>query len=306
MDFFVTILGSGAATPKRDRQCSSQVVNINGFKMLVDCGEAAQHQVRATHQRMQSLGTIFISHLHGDHIFGLPGLLSSMHLCGRTEPVTVFSPRGLREAMQTLFRISNTVPQYEINYVEIDASEPVEVFRNARCVVTAFPLDHSVPCYGYLFEENQPFFNIRKEAIERYALSPADIQLVKEGADFRAPDGTVVPNGELTLPKRPVHRYAYCCDTAYTESILPVVEGVDLLCMESTFANDFASVAAEKRHCTALQAAQLARKAHVGRLLLTHFSARYSDVAPLLEEAQSVFPDAIAAADGMTLAVKAL
>ena len=304
MDFYITILGSGAATPKRDRQCSAQIVNVAGFKMMLDCGEAAQHQIRAAHQRMQSIGHIFVSHLHGDHIFGLPGLLSTMHLCGRTEPLTVYSPKGLREAIELLFRVSNTVPQYSINYVEIDVDHPVELLRNNKCVVTAFPLDHSVPCYGYLIEENQPYYNIRKDAIVRYSLAPVDIQSIKAGADYVTPDGMVVPNAELTLEKRPVIRYAYCCDTAYTENIIPVIEGVDLLCMESTFANDLASVATEKRHCTALQAAQTAQKAHVGQLLLTHFSARYNDVDPLLSEAQSVFPNTVAAADGMTLAVK--
>ncbi|MCQ2299395.1 MAG: ribonuclease Z [Bacteroidales bacterium] len=304
MDFSVLVLGSGAATPKKDRHCASQVVNINGLRMLMDCGEATQHMIRATHQKMQSFGNIFISHLHGDHIFGLPGLLSSMHLCGRTEVVRIVSPKGLKEAMDALFRVSDTQPLFPIEYVELEGDAPVEVLRNNKCVVTAFPLHHSVPCYGYRFEENFPLLNIRRTTIDRYpSLTPGEIASIKQGNDYVDSDGNLVPNAELTHPRPIPKRYAYCCDTVYSESILPFIQDVDLLCVESTFADEFASVAAEKLHCTASQAALLAKKANAKKLLLTHFSARYKDITPLIEESTAVFPNTIAAEDGLRIEI---
>ena len=256
MNFYTTILGSGAALPTVARHCSGQVVNINGFRILLDCGENTQTQLRVYHQRMQTVSQIFITHLHGDHFFGLPGLVSSMHLCGRKEPLDVYAPAGVRAAMELLMQTSGSHLDYELRYHEIVHDEGMELlFENNRCRVSAFPLLHSVPTYGYLIEEK--------------------------------------PRG-----KNPVRRYAYCTDTGYTESFLPYIEGVNLLCIESTFNNAFASVATEKLHCTTLMAATLAQKAHVGELLLTHISARFKEPELLLAEAQSVFPNTAMAADG--------
>lgn len=256
MNFYTTIMGSGAALPTVARHCSGQVVNINGFRMLFDCGENMQTQLRVYHQRMQAVSQIFITHLHGDHFFGLPGLVSSMHLCGRKEPLDVYAPAGVRAAMELLMQTSGSHLDYELRYHEIVHDEGIELlFENDLCRVSAFPLLHSVPTYGYLVEEK--------------------------------------PRG-----KNPVRRYAYCTDTGYTESFLPYIEGVNLLCMESTFNNAFASVATEKLHCTTSMAATLAKKAHVGELLLTHISARFKEPELLLAEAQAVFPNTAMAADG--------
>ena len=256
MNFYTTILGSGAALPTVARHCSGQVVNINGFRILLDCGENTQTQLRVYHQRMQAISHIFITHLHGDHFFGLPGLVSSMHLCGRKEPLDVYAPAGVRAAMELLMQTSGSHLDYELRYHEIALDEGIELlFENNLCRVSAFPLLHSVPTYGYLIEEK--------------------------------------PRG-----KNPVRRYAYCTDTGYTESFLPYIEGVNLLCMESTFNNAFASVATEKLHCTTSMAATLAQKAHVGELLLTHISARFKEPELLLAEAQAVFPNTIIASDG--------
>lgn len=256
MNFYVTVLGSGAALPTCARHCSGQVVNINGFRLLLDCGEGTQTQIRAYHQRLQSLGTIFITHLHGDHLFGLPGLLSSMHLCGRTEPVELFAPAGIRTAMDTLLQAAGSHLDFEVRYHELTHTEgSLCLFENTRCRIHAFPLVHSVPTYGYLIEE--------------------------------------IPRG-----KNPARRYAYCTDTAYTESIIPYIQGVNLLCVESTFNNAFASVAAEKLHCTAAQAATLAAKAGAHKLLLTHISARFKEPETLQAEACQIFPNTLVAADG--------
>lgn len=256
MNFYTTILGSGAALPTVARHCSGQVVNINGFRILLDCGENTQTQLRVYHQKMQSVSHIFITHLHGDHFFGLPGLVSSMHLCGHKEPLDIYAPVGVRAAMELLMQTSGSHLDYELRYHELVHDEGMELlFENNLCRVSAFPLLHSVPTYGYLVEEK--------------------------------------PRG-----KNLVRRYAYCSDTGYTENFLPYIEGVNLLCMESTFNNAFASVATEKLHCTTSMAASLARKAHVGELLLTHISARFKEPEKLLAEAQAVFPNTMIASDG--------
>ena len=262
MNFYTTILGSGAAVPTIARHCSGQVANINGFRILLDCGENTQTQVRVYHQKLQGLATICLTHLHGDHFFGLPGLISSMHLCGRTDPVDIFAPKGIASALQTILEISGSHVEFEIRYHELEHTEGcVCLFENNRCRIHAFPLVHSVPTYGYLIEEK--------------------------------------PRG-----KNPPRRYAYCTDTAYTETILPYIEGVNLLCLESTFDNAFTSVAEEKLHCTAAQAATLAEKAHAKQLLLTHISARFKEPEHLLSEAQAIFPNTLIATDGAQHEVK--
>lgn len=255
MNFYTTIMGSGAAIPTLSRHCSGQVVNINGFKMLLDCGEGTQNQIRAYHQKLQSIQLVCITHLHGDHVFGLPGLLSTMHLCGRTEPVDVIGPSGIKTMLGITLDYSNTTFNYELRIHEVDCETKTQVFEHKNCRISAFPLVHSVPTYGYLIEE--------------------------------------IPRGQ-----NPARRYAYCSDTAYCEDIIPIVQGVNLLCLESTFANNFANIAAEKLHCTAEQAATLAKKAEVDQLLLTHFSARYKTIDTLLAEATAVFPNTIPAVDG--------
>lgn len=264
-DFFVTVLGSGAALPTFSRHCSAQVVSIRGYKLLIDCGEGTQGQIRASHHRLQAFSVICISHLHGDHFFGLPGLLSTMHLCGRTEPVTLIGPKGLKEALTTMLHYSGCFLKYELIFRELTMEEcrggSIEVFANAHCKVSAFGLRHSIETFGYMIEE--------------------------------------VPRNES-----PARRYAYCCDTGYFDELAEMVRGVELLCVESTFADDYHAVAAEKQHCTAAQAALLAQKADVGRLLLTHFSNRYKDLSVLLDEARPIFPETLAALDCVRFGVE--
>lgn len=304
MNFFITILGSGAATPTHVRHCSSQVVNINGFRMLLDCGESTQNQLRQYHQKMQAMGVIFISHLHGDHLFGLPGLLASMHLCGRQTPVDIYSPRGLQHALDVLFNVSDTHLQYELRIHELDLNVPTEIFRNDRCKVTAFPLIHTVPTYGFLFEEVHDLLNLKRDARTKYNLTPDQCIYIKQGHDLTLDDGTVIPCEKLTLPPKTPRRYAYCCDTAYSETLIPIIQGVNLLCMESTFDMSRTNLAGEKLHCTAQQSALLAQKANVKQLVLTHFSARYKDITPLVEEAKTVYPNVIPATDGEVIEIK--
>lgn len=304
MEFNVLVLGSGAATPTYTRHCSSQLVSICGSRILIDCGEYTQNQLRKYHQKIQGVKMILISHLHGDHFFGLPGLLSTMHLLGRTEPITVFAPRGAREAIELLFSVSGTELRFPVDFKELDCTEPTIVFQERFYHITAFPMRHSLPCFGFLITEETPLLNLRPLARLHYDMSNEDCVRAKEGEDLILDDGTVVPNSELTLPRRKARSYAYCCDTAFDETLAPIVQGVDLLCMESTFDEAFKAMAEERCHCTASQAATIAQQAGVRRLMLTHFSARYRDVEPLLVEARAVFQDTIAAEDGKVYDVR--
>lgn len=263
MNFYIKILGSGAALPTGNRRCSAQVLNINGFKLLLDCAEGTQDRIRYCHLKLQSISTIVISHLHGDHFFGLPGLLSTMHLCGRTEPVTIIAPKGAKEVITNTFELTGNHIEYETNFVEMDFTEGMQrVFENNRCTIDAFPIVHSVPTYGFRITE--------------------------------------VPRGN-NEPRS----YAYCCDTAYTEDIIQYIQNADLLCLESTFANDLSELAMQRLHLTAGQAGLLAQKANAGQLLLTHISARYREPELILEQAKTEFPNTIIAEDNLAVEVKA-
>lgn len=261
MNLYTTILGSGAALPTGARRCSAQVLNINGFKLLIDCAEGTQDRIRYNHLKLQSIGTIIISHLHGDHFFGLPGLLSTMHLCGRTEPVTIAAPTGAREVIETTFRLTGNHIEYPLLWTEMDFDDGEQrVFDNERCSVDAFRILHTVPTYGFRITEK--------------------------------PRGNHSPRV-----------YAYCCDTAYSEAIIPHVLGADLLCLECTFANELGELAEQRQHLTAGQAGRLARLAGVRQLLLSHISARYREPEILLQQASEEFANCLLAADGMRVEI---
>ncbi|MCR4658727.1 MAG: ribonuclease Z [Bacteroidales bacterium] len=261
MNFYITILGSGAATPTLLRHCCSQVVNIGGSKLLIDCGEGTQYQVRCYRQKLQSLSTIFISHMHGDHFFGLPGILSTMHLCGRTEPVDVFGPAGIEAAIMALMTASGHNIDYELRFHELDFDSGLQLIADTKNYTAwAFPLIHSVPTYGFRITEKQ-----------------------------RSRSG----------PRTMV----YCCDTLCSDTLIPYIEGANLLTIDSTFGQEFTAVAEEKQHGTATAAARLAAQAGVGQLLLTHISARYRDPQILLDQATPIFANTIIASDGMVIEI---
>ena len=304
MSLYVTILGSSAAIPTRHRHCSAQVVNVDGFKMLIDAGEDVQSQIRRSSVKMQSIGTIFISHLHGDHFFGLPGLISTMHLCGRTEPVDIFAPEGLQEIMERIFACGKTTLNFEMRYHTIKCDEFTQLFENQKCKISAFPIHHSIECYGFLVEEKlRGTLSLRKEATQKYALTPDEAFDIKRGADLVRDGVLLAKNSDLTQLKKS-HRYAYCCDTSYNDDIVPIVQNVDLLCFDTTFDAKSEELALEKGHGTSLHAAQLALKANVQQLLLSHFSARFRETETLLAEAQTVFPNTIVAEDLKVIEIK--
>ena len=298
MNFFVTILGSGAALPTGRRRCSAQVVNINGFKMLLDCAEGTQDRIRQHHLKLQSLGTILISHLHGDHFFGLPGLLSTMHLCGRTEPVTVVAPKGARQVIETTFDLTGNHIGYPINFVEMDFAEGLHrVFESPRCTVDAFPILHSVPTYGFRITE------VPRSGERRVESGEWRVENGERRTENKLAQSSALHSPLSTL--RSPRVYTYCCDTEYNESLVPHMQGADLLCLECTFADDLADLARQRQHLTAGQAGQLAALAPPNRLLLTHISARYHEPDLLLAQATAHFPNTTVAADGLVVEVSA-
>lgn len=294
----VIILGNSAGGPFHGRHYTAQLVQSGPHAFLIDCGEGTQMQLFRYRVRQDLLRQIFISHLHGDHVFGLMGLLTNWCLKKRTEPLQLFSPPGLRELVETNARLCSVRFPYPIEFVEVDASVHEKVFENTALSVWSIPLQHRIPCSGWLFREKERPRNIRKEAIETYNIHYSLIPGIKAGGDLVLPDGHIVPHLELTLPAAPPHSYAFCSDTQPSEAVAAVVKGVDLLYHEATFTNENPAEAILSGHSTAAQAADIARQAGVKRLLLGHFSGRYTDESQHLMEAQAIFPDTLIAEEG--------
>lgn len=298
MRFEVTTLGTGAALPARGRYPSAQLLNIHDRLYLVDCGEGTQERLRQAEVNLNRIGSVFISHMHGDHYLGLMGLLSSMHLNGRLNGITVFGPPELREVIDVQLRASQTYLRYPLMVLPLDHASGALITEDDRVEVRALRLKHRIPTTGFLFREKPLPRGLRKDKlvlIPHFARSA-----VKAGEDLRLNDGTMVPNADLTHPPPLQRSYAYCSDTAYSPELLDHVRGVDLLYHEATFTEELAARAKETLHSTAHQAATLARDADVGRLLLGHFSSRYKDNGVLLREALPVFPRTILAEEGRT------
>ena len=291
--FEVNILGCGSALPTTRHFPTSQVVNLRDKLYMIDCGEGTQMQFRRAHLKFSRLNHIFISHLHGDHCFGLFGLISTLNLLGRTSELHIHSPRGLEALMKPMLDFFNKQMSYTVLFQEFEASEPTMIFEDRSLTVTTIPLKHRMPCCGFLFAEKPTPNHIIRDMI--YQVPLYEINRIKNGADFITPEGDVIPNARLTRPSTPPRRYAYCSDTIFMPSLVEQIHGVDLLFHEATFADDALSRAKETFHTTASQAATLARNAEVKRLLIGHFSARYEDETILLQEASTIFPNTILA-----------
>ncbi len=303
MTFELTILGSNSAIPAHQRHPSAQVLDVSENSYLIDCGEGTQMRMQTFQVRSGRIRQIFISHLHGDHIFGLIGLLTSYSLGGRTEPLQVFSPPGLRQVIEVQLAASQTQLKYELKFIELDTTLSQVIFEDARVSVTTIPLEHRIPTTGYLFREHPRLPNMRSEAIEEFQIPYQDIPAIKAGGDFRTTDGRVIPHQELVLPAAPPRSFAYCSDTVYLERLIPLLTGVDLLYHETTFMDELAEQAALTKHTTVRQAAHLAQAAGVGCLVMGHYSSRYRDLRPLLDEARAVFPASELGQEGRTYAV---
>ena len=301
--FEVTILGCGSAKPSTRHFPSAQIINFRDKLFLVDCGEGTQMQMCRNHVRFTRMNNIFISHLHGDHCFGLIGLLSSLELLGRTAEMHIYAPGQLEKILFNDIAFFNHGMSYKITFHPVDTEKNKLLYEDNSLQVYSIPLDHRVPCSGFLFVEKPVLPHIRRDMIDYYNIPYYAIKDIKEGADWILPNGEAVPSEKLTTPSFRPRKYAYCSDTAYLPSLVRYVEGVDLLFHEATFGADNQARAAETLHSTAEQAATLARDAGVRRLVIGHYSARYEDEHVLLNEAQAIFPQTVLAQEGLRLQV---
>lgn len=300
--FNVHILGCSAATPTSLRHTTAQLLQYHNKFFLLDCAEGTQMQLRRMRLPMMRIDNIFISHLHGDHYLGLPGLLFSYHLLGRKKKLNIYAPKGLQEIIDIQFAISKLTPAYQIEYHEISAGGK-EIYEDKTLAVETLEMMHRLPTFGFMFREKAAARNMRKEAILRYAIPVEEMANIKAGKDFVTHGGEVIENEKITTAPPTPRSYAFCSDTGYTEQFLDQIRNVDLLYHEATFLQDKADIAREKFHSTTLEAATLAQKAKVKKLMLGHYSARYDDMEMFADEAKTIFPNTILAEEGLKVEV---
>ncbi|MBK6985889.1 MAG: ribonuclease Z [Bacteroidetes bacterium] len=296
--FELLILGSSAATPTANRNPTAQLLNIAERFFLIDCGEGTQMQMRKYKARFQSVNHIFISHLHGDHFYGLPGFLASMHLLGRKNELTIYGPKELEEIINMIHKHSETYLNYPLNFVYTQNTSKQLIFEDEKVEVYSLPLKHRIATTGYLFKEKPLFRNIDKYKLEKMNVSFAEIHKLKQGLDAIDNNGNIIKNKELTLDPIKQRSYAFCSDTKFFEELSNDIKDVDLLYHESTFLEEKADRAKQTFHSTAKQAAQMAVLANAQKLILGHFSARYGNLEEFLEEAKPIFPNTELAIEG--------
>lgn len=297
----VHILGCGSALPTTKHNPSAQALSLRGKVYLVDCGEGTQLQIRRQGLHFGRIHTIFISHLHGDHCFGLPGLLSTLSMLGRTGELHIHGPEGLTEYIDAHRKSFLAECSYEIITHEHDYRKSEVIHEDPSLCVRSLPLSHRIPTMGFLFEERCAARHLDKPAVDFYQVPRCCYPAILLGESYTAQDGSIIPNNRLTKPGRIPRRYAYCSDTEYFPNLIEQVRGVDLLYHEATFGEDLRARLATTAHSTAREAATIALKAEVKRLLIGHYSSRYTDVTPLLDEARSVFPNTTAAQEGLII-----
>jgi ribonuclease Z len=296
----LTILGSSSALPTSERYPSAHVLNAHERFFLIDCGEGTQMQLRKNHIRFSRINHIFISHLHGDHVFGLYGLLSTFSLMGRKNPINLYAPAGYDEMLHSHLTDFDINLSYEIIFTALRGNDPVLILDDKYIKVASFPLMHRVQSFGFLFMEKSQERNIIKEAIATYNIPGVRIPAIKKGEDFITEDGTIIKNEDITLPPRKPLSYAYCSDTKYFKRLATFVKDVTLLYHEATFDSSKQELATITGHSTTIDAARTAIESGAQKMIIGHFSARYKDVRNLLKETCALFPNTIAATDGMT------
>lgn len=302
-DFNLNILGCGSALPTTRHLATSQVVDLRDKLYMIDCGEGTQVQMRNMRIKFSRLNHIFISHLHGDHCFGLPGLLSTLGMLGRTGDLVIHAPKEIENYMRPVLDTFCKGMPYEVRFNHIDTHSHSLIMEDRSLSVYSIPLKHRIPTCGFLFAEKPKEAHIIREMTDFYQVPVRWMKDIKQGKDYITPEGEIIPNSRLTRPSVAPKRYAYCSDTAYSPSIIPIIEGVDLLYHEATFMESDKARAKETFHSTARQAAEIALKAGVKRLVIGHYSARYEDLAALHKEAQEIYPDTILGNEGMVLSI---
>ena len=299
--FEVNILGCGSALPTTRHFSSSQVVNIREKLFMIDCGEGAQLQLRRSKLKFTRLNHIFISHLHGDHCFGLMGLISTFGLLGRTAQLHIYAHADLEKLLQPQLDFFCKGMTYEVVFHNIDPTQAAVIYEDRSVTVTTIPLRHRIPSCGFLFQEKKTPNHIIRDMIDFYRIPVSQLNKIKNGENYITEEGVVVPNNRLTTPSAAPRSYAYCSDTLYLKSIIPQIKGADLLFHEATFMSADDARAKETYHSTASQAAQIAKEAEVKQLVIGHFSARYEDENLLLKESQAVFPQTILAKENLRI-----
>ena len=301
--FEITILGCGSATPSHKHYTSSQVVDIRGKLFMVDCGEGTQIQLRRSRVAFARINHIFISHLHGDHCFGLLGMISSFGLLGRTAPLYIHAPAELEPMLQQEMDFYCRDLEFQVEFQGFDPAVSAQIYQDRSLTVTTIPLKHRVPCSGFLFRENPTADHLDRAAADFYGVPQWDYARIKEGGDFITAQGEVIPHDRLTTPAGPVRSYAYCCDTAYNPKMVPIIKGADLIYHDCTYAACDADRAKKHFHSTATDAARTALDAGAARLMLGHFSARYPDETILLDEACQIFSNTLLAKENLTVSI---
>lgn len=299
-EFELTILGCGSAKPSLRHYPSSQILSYRGKLFMIDCGEGAQFQFMRYGFNLNRLSHIFISHLHGDHCFGLIGLISTFGLMGRTGELVIHSHADLEAILRPEIDYFCRQSPFKVSFSHIPPGSSV-IYEDKSLFVKSFPLNHRVPTSGFRFQEKQKLPHIDKPVADYYNIPVKELHSIKEGADFVTPEGVVVPNNRLVLPASPSASYAYCSDTAYTKRIIPHIEGATVLYHESTYTQEYAKQAKARYHSTASEAAKIASEAGVGKLILGHYSSRYKDEKQFLEEAKPHFPETVLGYEGFKL-----
>lgn len=293
----MNILGCGSALPTMKRNPTSQLVYVQERQLLLDCGEGTQLQLRKYKLKFHKINHIFISHLHGDHYFGLMGLLSSFSLLGRKSMMSIYAPKQLNEILKLHFKKGKNELDFKINFIELNTQKEELILDDGVIEVRSFPVVHRIKCCGFSIKEKIKQCNIKKSAIEKYNISIEQIVNIKQGADFIY-KGKIILNKELTENPPKARKYSYCADTKYSESIIPYIENSDLLYHEATFLENMRDRAKATYHSTAIDAAKIARKAEVKKLLLGHYSARYKDLSEFENEAKPIFSNVVTVKDG--------
>lgn len=294
----LTILGCYAATPRTLTNPTSQVLEIKNRLFLIDCGEGTQVQLRKNKLKFSKINHVFISHLHGDHFFGLIGLISTFALLGRTTDLHIYGPKGIKEIIDLQLKLSNSWTNYQLFFHELQSKESEIVYEDDKVIVKTIPLKHRVYTNGFLFQEKIGERRLDLNTVQDYEIDTCYYQNIKNGKDITLEDGRIIPNDKLTFDPIPALSYAFCSDTKYNEDIIPLIENVTVLYHESTFLQSEESLAQKTMHSTAKEAARIALKANAKQLILGHYSTRYDSIGLFKEEAESIFEEVLLADDG--------
>ncbi|NND52556.1 MAG: ribonuclease Z [Flavobacteriaceae bacterium] len=285
----LTILGCHSATPMIDTYPTAQILEIRNHIFLIDCGEGTQVQLRKYKIKFSRIKHIFISHLHGDHVFGLVGLISTFRLLSRETELHIHAPKGLKEVVTLQMKLADSWTNYPLIFHELDSKSSKLIYEDEKVEVHTIPLDHRIYTNGFLFKEKPHERKLDIKKAVKAKIDKAYFRKLKQGSDVKNEDGILIKNEEVTLPGPPSKRYAFCSDTAFNKSILPLIKQVDALYHESTFLESHSNLAAKTKHSTATEAATIAKLADVGTLILGHYSSRYDDINAFKEEAETVF-----------------